>query len=358
MEDIVTVNCEWPLDRCKIALVGEAPDEESALQDRPFGGYPSRVLSKMLRQAGIARDECLVTTAFNFVLPHSTVKSIGITKKEMEAEGNEVWPQLKIPVERGAYVPQAIGVPQLTRLHCELAEFRPNVVVALGGTAVWALLAIAPFGTMKKVVGSVHKGCCRPFKVIPTYNPGYVINNYSEMARVIANLKKAKRESAFPEIRRPKIDIIIPKTAEEVEDFLATIGTPAAVDIETLTGTIDNIGFADCFERAMSVPIYDPSNYRGYWDTPEECARVVWAIAQYLMDPTKIKVMQNGSYDTTWLWERWKVPTQGWTEDTRVLHHALWPESPKDLGTIASLHLDMPSWKLSGGGRRSTKREE
>ena len=353
------VDCEWPADgRCDIALVGEAPGTDEDLLGRPFVGKSGKLLNKMLKSAGIEREKCLVTNAFDFVLPNNDVKKISFTKKEMLAQGELFWPQLEVPVERGAYVPAEIGIPQLVRLHLELADFRPNVVIALGGTAVWALLGIPPFGKMKKMVGTVHRACCHGYKVVPTYHPAYIARNYSEMTRVVANLKKALRESKFPEIRRPEIEVIVPRTAQEVRDFLDNLGDVAAVDIETLTGMIDNIGFADCFERSMSVPIFRPDTFRGYWKNESECAEVVWAICEYLQNPTKTKVMQNGSYDVQWLWEKWKCPVHGWTEDTRLLHHSLWPESPKDLGTIAALHLDMPAWKLSGGGRASTKKED
>ena len=353
---MVRVDCEWPIGDCKIALVGEAPGTDEELLGRPFVGRSGKILNKMLHYAGIKRKECLVTNVFDYVLDRNSVHSIGVPKKHAPKE--TFWPQLKVPVEKGCYITEEVGIPSLVRLHLELAEFNPNVVVALGGTAVWALLAIAPFGKMKKMVGTVHKAACQDWKVIPTYHPAYIGRNYADLPGVVANLKKVKRESEFPEIRRPAIEIIIPEHAHQVCRFLRDIGKVAAVDIETQTGAIDNIGFADCFERAMSVPIYRPDTYQGYWHSPEQLKLVMWAIARYLQDPAYTKVMQNGSYDVQWIWEKWHIPVYGWTEDTRLLHHALWPESPKDLGTIAALHLDMPAWKLSGAGRASTKREE
>jgi len=356
----MTVQCEWPAlgCDCKIALVGEAPGTDEDLLGRPFVGRSGKLLNKMLRLAGIEREECLVANVFDFVLPRNSVKAIGISKKEMEAQEGAVWPQLEVPVERGCYVPREIGTAQLVRLHTELAEVRPNVVVALGGTAVWALLALPPFGAMRKLVGTVQKAAAHRYKVVPTYHPAFIARNRGEMTRVIANLKKAKRESAYPDIRYPHIDITVPTHAYEVFRFLRDIGRVAAVDIETLSGMIDNIGFADRFERAISVPIFNPRTFRGYWRGDWELKLVMWAIARYLQDPAYTKVMQNGSYDTQWIYERWGIPVKGWTEDTRLLHHALWPESPKDLGTIASLHLDMPSWKMAGAGRATTKKED
>lgn len=354
----MTVPRQWPNTRpCRIAFVGEAPGVEEVAHGVPLVGRSGKIFNKLLRSAGIDRFECLVTNVFDFELPRNDIKPLCVPQKQADKE--EEWPQLQTPIDRGAYVPAGIAVPALTRLRSELRACEPNVVVALGGSAVWALLGLSPFGRMKKMRGTLHEGLIPPGqKALVTYHPAYVLRNYQAMPLVTADLLKARRESATPEISRAGIQIIIPKTPGEVEDYLAALGSPAGVDIETLKGTIDNIGFADCFERAMSVPIYWPDTGANYWKTEEDEVRVIAAICGYLNDPSRIKVMQNGSYDVQWLFEKWGAATQNWTEDTRLLHHALWPESPKDLGTIASLHLDMPGWKLAGAGRATTKKED
>src|SRR5215510_8059169 len=51
---------EGPSD-AKILIVGEAPGEEEARSGRPFIGGAGRVLSRMLHQAGLQRQECYVT---------------------------------------------------------------------------------------------------------------------------------------------------------------------------------------------------------------------------------------------------------------------------------------------------------
>lgn len=352
--DVLTVPCQWPEGDCKIAIVGEAPGSDEGMLGKPFVGRSGKLLNKMLTVAGIERKECLVTNVFDFVLPNNSVKPISVKKKKVQASW---WPQIKIPVESGCYMPRDIAVPQLRRLFIELEECNPNIILALGGTAVWALLGIAPYGKMKKMRGTIMEGL-NGSKVLATYHPAYLTRAYSEKPLVEADLRKLKYQSTFPEIRYPIIDIVIPKRVYEVTSFIDSLGPVAAVDIETFKGTIDNIGFADCFERAMSIPIYNAETQGSYWPTWKDEAIVLLAIVDYLQDPTKIKVFQNGSYDIQWMWEKWGVQTANWTEDTRLLHHSLWPESPKDLGTIASLHLDMPSWKLAGAGRATTKKED
>lgn len=354
--DFLRVDRQWPDDpaECRIAFVGEAPGAEEVARGAPFVGSSGKMFNQLLRRAGIERAECLVTNVFDFELPNNSIKPLCVTQDA--ADEDSAWPQLQVPIERGAYVPAPIAVLQLSRLRSELEACSPNVIVALGGSAVWATLCQTPYGAMKKMRGTLHQGMMG--KTLVTYHPAYVMRNYNAMPIVLADFQKALRESVSPELGLPKIDVLIPKTPEEVEDFLNDLGELAAVDIETLKGTIDNIGFADCFERAMSVPIYRPDTGENYWETEADEVRVLSAIAKYLGDPHRHKVFQNGSYDVQWLFEKWGMITMGWTDDTRLLHHALWPESPKDLGTIASLHLNMPSWKLAGAGRVSTKKED
>ncbi len=342
---------------CKMAFVGEAPGFDEVVRGEVFVGPSGKVLNKLFRKAAIERADCLITNVFDYELPNNNIKSLCVEKKN--ADTHSAWPQLQVPVERGAYVPASVAVPALERLNEELEAHDPNIIVALGGTAVWALLEISPFGAMKKMRGTLHEmPSPHGFKVLITYHPAYVLRNYSAQPIVLADIMKAKRESEFPELRVPEIDIRIPEKAQEVEDFLDNIGSPAAVDIETVKGQIDNIGFADCFERAMSVPIFNAGANTNYWPSAVDEARVLDAIARYLANPNKKKIFQNGNYDVQWLWEKWRIAVRGRSDDTRLLHHALWPELPKDLGTIASLHLNMPAWKLTGAGRASTKKED
>ncbi len=352
---MTSVPCQWPNTRpCRIAFVGEAPGVEEVARGVPLVGKSGKLFNRLLRSAGIDRFECLVTNVFDFELPNNDIKPLCVPQKE--ADKDELWPQLQVPIDRGAYVPAGIAVPALQRLSSELTACSPNVVVALGGSAVWALLGLTPFGRMKKMRGTLQEGWAG--KTLVTYHPAYVARNYQALPIALSDMLKAKREAERRELKRTEIQVFIPQSPLGVELWLEGLRSPAAVDIETLKGMIDNIGFADDLHAAMSVPIYDPSDGSNYWDTEADEARVLRAVIRYLEDPTRRKVFQNGSYDVQWLFEKWGVAVRNWSDDTRLLHHALWPESPKDLGTIASLHLDMPGWKLSGGGRVSTKKDD
>jgi uracil-DNA glycosylase family 4 len=50
----------------RIMIVGEAYGEQEELQGKPFAGPSGSVLHGLLRQVGIAREECYFTNVFNF----------------------------------------------------------------------------------------------------------------------------------------------------------------------------------------------------------------------------------------------------------------------------------------------------
>ena len=53
-------------------------------------------------------------------------------------------------------------------------------------------------------------------KVLPTYDPGAAMRQYTLRPIIIADFEKAKRQSAFPEYRVPERRIHIPETVGEI----------------------------------------------------------------------------------------------------------------------------------------------
>lgn len=58
-------------------------------------------------------------------------------------------------------------------------------------------------------------------------------------------------------------------------------------------------------------------------------------------------VGQNQTYDHIWLYEVFGIRVRGAEHDTRLMHHALFPELPKDLPYMVKLHTSFAmDWKL------------
>lgn len=122
----------------RIMIVGEAPGatEEKLLQ--PFVGQSGEELTKMLHEAGILRTECFISNVCKIRPPANDINAFIWTKKK------------DIPVGfikfRDKWVHPAIvdGVNELIK---ELLQVKPTIVIALGGTALWAMTGLE--GPMK-----------------------------------------------------------------------------------------------------------------------------------------------------------------------------------------------------------------
>jgi len=248
----------------KLAIVGEAWGEHEERERVPFVGPAGWQLNSMLTEAGIRRADCFLTNVFN-LRPRPT------NKIENLCGGRKDVKHSLPPLSSGKYILD-IYLGELDRLREELVEADPNVIVCAGGTAAWALLRD---GRISKLRGAVAESSLIPGKkVIPTFHPSYILQGSYEARYVtIIDLQKARRESEFPEIRRPQRIIYTEPLLHELEWFLSSHIIPAkflAVDIETREGQITCIGFAPSSECALVLPFEDlrKSNLR-YWGSVE-----------------------------------------------------------------------------------------
>jgi DNA polymerase len=121
----------------RLAVVGEAPGAQEDEQGLPFVGRAGRVLDEALAAAGVERAEVAVLNVVKCRPPGN--------RKPLPAE---------IKACR----------PWLTR---QLELVRPEIVLALGGTAIaWFL---GPRVTVGGVRGRVHEA--GGYRVMPTYHP-------------------------------------------------------------------------------------------------------------------------------------------------------------------------------------------
>jgi DNA polymerase len=65
---------EGPLD-AEIMIIGQAPGNNEDIEQRPFIGRSGRLLEKLLRHAGIKRNEVYITSAVQFYPPKNRVPS-------------------------------------------------------------------------------------------------------------------------------------------------------------------------------------------------------------------------------------------------------------------------------------------
>jgi len=324
----------------KIAIVGEAWGEHEERERMPFVGPAGWQLNTLLKEAGIVRHECFLTNCFNLrPKPTNKIDNLCASRKEVR--------HALPPLSSGKYIRDEF-LPELDRLYRELNEVNPNVIICLGGTAAWAILRD---GRISKLRGAVASSpILEGRKVLPTFHPSYILQgNYESRYVTILDLQKARRESEYPEIRRPRRTIYTAPSLNELEWFLDTHIRPAsrlAVDIETRADRITCIGFAPGPQIALVVPFEDLRQGGNYWPTIE-AELSAWRWVRRVLDmasPTKI--FQNGIFDMTRLWKTYGIPVRNAEHDTMLLHHALMPESPKGLDYLGSIYTDEAAWKL------------
>lgn len=307
----------------------------------PFVGAAGYELTRMLEEAGIRRADCYLTNVFNLRPEKNDVESLCGSK----ADGIPGMP----PIKNGKYIPRKLS-GELSRLYNELSSVRPNVCIALGNTATWAILHNTGISKIRGTITSAIAG--GTFKVLPTFHPAAVLRDWSLRPVTVLDLAKAKRESAFPEIRRPECTVYVEPSLADMEWFFnehLISARSIAFDIETSGNQITCIGFAPSRDIALVVPFVDNRNTdedsRGsYWkDAVSECK--AWAFVRRVLDLPCPKFGQNTLYDIHFLWRGYGITVRNYTDDTMLLHHALQPESQKGLGFLGSVYTNHSSWK-------------
>lgn len=320
----------------KIALVGEAPGETEAERGVPFVGSSGHLLNSVLAQAGIERDECFLTHVFFTRPPNNNLEAFCVEPKSPFCLTG--LPSLV----RGRYLHEEFR-PELERLREELSALRPNLIVAMGNTALWALLKTQAISRMR---GTPHASPLG--KVLPTYHPSTIFRQWSLRPILTVDMIKAAREMHFPQIRRPDREIWIAPSLGDIQRFYTVHAYSAptlAVDIETKAGQITEIGFATSSKLALVIP-FSIAGYpgRSYWPTLRE-ETSAWQWVQELLALPQPKIFQNGLYDLQYI-RRMGLSVANATEDTMLLHHAMHPEMNKGLGFMGSYLTDEPSWKF------------
>lgn len=329
-------------------FIGEAWGEQEARQRTAFVGPTGRLLTSLMIEAGIRRADCFLTNVFNIKPFQNKIENLCGSREE----GIPGRPAL-LP---GKYV-KKMYAGELKRLYSELKLHKPNIVVCLGNTAMWAMLDKTRVGKGRGVVQMSPGG----HKCIATFHPAAIFRQWGLRPVTILDLMKAKRESEHPDIRRPQRHIFIEPSLEDIYEFDKRYIQPCerlSVDIETAGQIITCIGFAPSPDVAIVIPFYDPRKPgRNYWSNIESYRQAYNIVKAILSRPTP-KTFQNGLYDITFIYRAWGIKTYGATDDTMLAHHALQPELLKGLEFLGSVYTDEGPWKQMRKHKTTIKRED
>jgi uracil-DNA glycosylase len=323
-----------------ILIVGEAWGEKEETAGRAFVGSSGRLLKALLSENGIDPRETYMTNVFNRRPMGDNVLNF-CGPKSSAIEGYRA-------LQQGKYV-RAEFAPELERLYAEIKRIQPNVIIALGNTALWALCKKVG---IKKFRGSPLPSIPisgRTFKVLPTWHPGVVLRQYALKPVLMLDLAKARRQAEFPEIIRPSRLILLEPTLDDIEDFYHEhlVGQPfLSCDIETKQRQITEVGYSDALgKHAIVIPFYSRQRMDGnYWpDLESELA--AWAWVRQICSEFPL-IGQNFQFDMMYFWKTAGITCPLFAGDTMLLHHSLYPELEKGLGFLGSVYTDEPSWKF------------
>jgi hypothetical protein len=309
----------------------------------------------MLETAGLRRGDLALTNVFLERPPNNDLTAWGVPRAEAKSAvaGTPAPFNTLIPTGRFVVDP-ARSVPALHRLRDEISTVSPNVIIALGNTALSALCGIAGIGKSR---GALHVCQLSGRKVLPTYHPAAVARQYELKTTVELDLMKAARESETADLQllRREINFI-----ETVDDLLAVEGRLCSADIltfdiETKAGQITCIGLAPTKTSVFVVPFWH--RQRIHWFNHEDEVAVV-KIIRRILGSSVPKLAQNGIYDIQYL-ARYGIPVRNFVHDTMILHHALFPALPKGLDFLGSIYANERAWKrMRPRGGDDFKREE
>lgn len=343
---------------CRIAIIGEYPSLIDESWGKPFSGPAGQELNGWLRAVGLSRAECLIDHVLSR-RPLGELKDSLVGVKELPTAGEAPLGAL-VPVQRGKYLPAELW-PELVRLHTTLATYAPNVVVAMGALAVWALTGQIGVDQFCGHTMRSHAG----YKVVPVLHPSAVMRAYGRRGQCIRAMQRAVAERVSPEVQAlPERVVRVPETVDEVRDELAVLqdsGALLSFDIEThpSSGTVRSIAFSVTTTESVCVLLSATEWGAGnYWPDERDEIAVVLAVRNLLEGPQP-KLAQNGSYDVTFLWLALGIRTRNYAEDTRLKHHAFSPEEPKDLATLGARYVsDIGPWKARHRANKDDARDK
>jgi uracil-DNA glycosylase len=251
------------------------------------------------------------------------------------------------PIALAGRFPRPPVVRGLAQLQADIDRLQPTLIIALGNTALWALTGLTGIlkwrGSILPASGGPVDG--HGIKLIPTIHPAGVLREYVFRAIAIQDLRRAKREAAFPEIRRPTWNFTVPTSVRQVEEWFhdharldqASEASPTDIEAPLLIADVENfyetdrvhdgriicLGFASSKLDAMCVPFVrrtgdDPH----YWATADDESAVVSLCRRALSNHPII--FHNGLHDCQIIARNWGF-LPNFRHDTMVKQHVAFP---------------------------------
>ncbi len=316
----------------KLVIVGESPTlgEERAFES----SKEYREFFELLRNAGISQQDVWFTYACkHWVRPAEKGKPFKTPFILRAKEGG-------IDMEE-----------QVSNLRIEINSLAPNAVLALSNTALWATTGKSGIGNYR---GSILPGVGG--KVIASYDPRGLniwgspeFSGYYNRHVIQSDIIRAKKQSAFQGIERPRRNLHIARGAQSIISFIERHKgmTRPAVDIEARGRCMPFcIGFSFTPNEGMCVPLWNDGESRQVISVSNQEMVQMWILIQRLLQENDI-VGQNFKYDHDKL-IRIGLEPKRLISDTMMKAFAISPELPLGLAFQTSINTEEPYYKDEG----------
>lgn len=361
------VGPDWaPSGTTKVVVVGEAPGTDEALQGKPFVGVSGRLLRHAMEDAGFDMSSVTFTNVFRHKPPQTSKKTndasiFFMKKREYKEYCKRTDFKSPFPIKGTDGYLRPEHHKELLSLYEEIIKADPDIVICMGAFAMWALTGEDRIGKFRGTITEVPLQD-RTVKVIATYHPANVLRNWNNRYNFDSDLNKALREVGSQGIERTSREIWVEPDLEDIVKFTQELekGNPIAVDIETDAHLkqITCVGIADSRHRALVIPFVDRTKRNNsYWTTiHDEC--MAWNYIEAVLQDRDIpKIFQNGTYDIFWFMFQMGIPVRGLIHDTMHMHHAMQPELPKGLDSLAANYINETAWKTLVTHTKENKRD-
>ena len=317
----------------KLAICGEQPGVLEVRKGRPFVGPAGQALWECVSMAKIPRHEIYLTNVI----------------KDLD---KPLASYINIHGRKDSWTISEEGQRYIQELREELSSLNLNCIVATGNIP---LIALTSRVGISKWRGSILESTLVPgLKVIPTFHPSTFIPpkfNYLNKPQIVEDLLKAKRESAFPEIRRTPREILTKPSFKQTIDVLnycyevGLRGQTIDIDIEVINGEVDCISLSWTPTKAISIPFRGPS---GDYFTVEQEYEIMLLIAKIIQEERISKGGANFIFDLQFLFRKYGIVPRGNIHCTQIAQKIAFPDFKAGLDMVCRMWTDIPYYKEDG----------
>jgi uracil-DNA glycosylase len=238
-----------------LLILGEAPGADEELAGIPFVGSAGRQLSESMTSAGLDRSQWHILNTFIQRPPNNDLTDSSWTLNKTEFKREYGYVPITPPLKKRYLRPEHQW--QIEELHSRLRILKPDLILAMGATALWALTSEDAITQWRGTFFNTPFG-----RAIATLHPASILYQYSNMPLLWADLSKVRLwiEGKLPAPLRRRL--WINPTWEELHScyarFAASPDTLLGVDIETAPSIdqITTISFGSETE-AICIPLWD-----------------------------------------------------------------------------------------------------